>query len=505
MIKSLRVRLQVWHAFILLLVIIGFGAALYFQMRHSLFRDIDNELASNARLLRADLERSLSDGIRRIGPIPDRPRPDRGPDRGPDGFDNDRPPRSGRPPFRRGSEWEPPYYAVFARDGDRIAQGGEIRRGPGPASPGPGDRDQGSRVQDNRPIPDAPSAPRRGNEFRSHDGLREIVMRATEGHLIVVGRDVAPMLDGLNRFLLPIVLSGFGVLAAGLIGGWWLSGRAIEPLNRISETAAEINANQLTRRIDTATMDSELERLGIILNSMLQRLETSFVQQSRFVADASHELRTPISVLQMHCELALSRDRTSLEYQNTIATCGRATERMRSLTEDLLTLARADAGQLIVRKEPIDLAGIVAESISLLRPLADERKVTIVYDNTTAICVGDANHLSRLVNNVLGNAILYNRPSGQVVLEIAADGTFTTLTIRDTGIGMSEEVLNHLFERFYRANEARSRETGGSGLGLSICKSIAIALDGKLVITSKQNVGTTAVLRLPSATTSENQ
>ena len=143
-------------------------------------------------------------------------------------------------------------------------------------------------------------------------------------------------------------------------------------------------------------MDSELAQLGSILNSMLQRLDDSFEQQARFVADASHELRTPISVLSMHCELALSQERKPEEYQKTLTTCLRASERMRSLVEDLLMLAKADAGQLAMRDEEIDLSLIVDESVQLLAPLAKRHRVSIETKTSSVLCRGDSNHLLRL-------------------------------------------------------------------------------------------------------------
>lgn len=547
--KSLRWRLQIWHALILASVIVGFGAALYFQMRRATFNDIDAELLSSARIIDANLRApgprplGLPPGPRRLeregrehrwpeqGPpdrhpperhLPDRHPPDHGPrfpfdslfPLGPPPSDGDAAlgsPGIGPPPFgppRRGIDLlssgppdpdngpdessssppsrygrrpgdSPPYFAVFGPRGELVA----------------GAHDE---------VISPPEIPQRAYEFRRSGPLREVVMKGPGNRLIVVGRDVNPLLGGLNRLLVPLSLSGLVVLAAGLLGGWWLSGRAIEPLQRISSTASSITADSLTNRIDTSKMDSELEQLGTILNSMLQRLENSFEQQVQFVADASHELRTPISVLLMHCELALSRERKPEEYQKTLTTCARASERMRSLVEDLLILARADAGQLVIRKQPMDLSLIVDECVRLLEPLANKYGVTLETKVSPCPCEGDSNHLLRLTSNLVSNAVLYNRPGGKVMIEANVSDHAVSMTIRDTGLGMTPEETAHLFERFYRADEARSRETGGSGLGLSICKSIATAHGGELSIISEKEVGTTVVLRLPSAESSQS-
>lgn len=512
MAKSLRWRLQVWHAMILASVIVGFGAALYFQMRRAALNDVDDELLSSARIIEANLRSTP----RPQGP-PQGPRrfereewerrpPERGPrfpfdhptPLGPLSLDGERPagrlpmggefsldgplPRerreeglSSQPRVRygRGPQDLPPYFAVFGPRGERVA----------------GAHDE---------VVSPPIPPQRQFEFRNFGSVREVVMRGPGGRLIIVGRDVNPILGGLNRFLLPLSLSGLVVLGAGLLGGWWLSGRAIEPLQRISFTASSITAESLTKRIDTSKMDSELEQLGSILNSMFQRLENSFEQQVRFIADASHELRTPISVLLMHCELALSRDRNPAEYQKTLATCARASERMRVLVEDLLILARADAGQLVIRKDVVDLGLIVDECIKMLEPMALKYDVTLETDESCCLCEGDSNHLLRLTSNLLTNAIIYNRQGGKAMIKLGVENGFACLRISDTGLGMTPEETLHLFERFYRADEARSRETGGSGLGLSICRSIATAHGGDLSTASEKEVGTTVVLRLPA-------
>lgn len=363
------------------------------------------------------------------------------------------------------------YFAVFGARGERLAGNFEEVSFP-------------------------PALPSGDYAFRNIGPRREVVMRGPGRRLILVGRDVSPVLDGLQRLMLPIALSGVGVLSIGLIGGWWLAGRAIEPLQRISSTAEKVTAQSLGSRIDVNEMDAELEQLGSILNSMLSRLEGSFEQQARFVADASHELRTPISVLSMHCELALSKTRTPQEYSQTLTTCLRASNRMKSLVEDLLTLARADSGQLNMRKESIDLSLIVDESVQLLSPLAQQQGLTITCHATTCPVIGDSNHLLRLTNNLIGNAILYNKPQGEIIVTVGIEDEAAVLTVQDTGVGMHESDVKRAFERFYRIDEARSRETGGSGLGLSICKSIVDAHRGNITITSTFGVGTKVEVRL---------
>jgi two-component system, OmpR family, sensor kinase len=508
MLKSLRWRLQIWHALILTCVIAGFGAALYLQIRRATLGDIDEELLSGARVLEATLAMPPPPGFRSR---PLRDTQDRGRPRESDLFTQD---------------FNPPPEQIDAPEREQ-----ERDRMPGPRGLGPGGPGFGSsRRELNLSLPESMRFPRRPGEpvayfavfgvrgewlagnfeevpfppalpsgnyaFRNVGPRREVVLRGPGRRLILVGRDVNPVLDGLQRLMLPIALSGVGVLSIGLIGGWWLAGRAIEPLQRISSTAEKVTAQSLGSRIDVNEMDAELEQLGSILNSMLSRLEGSFEQQTRFIADASHELRTPISVLSMHCELALSKTRTPEEYSQTLTTCLRASNRMKSLVEDLLTLARADSGQLNMRQESIDLSLIVDESVQLLSPLAQQQGLAITCHATTCPVIGDSNHLLRLTNNLISNAILYNKPGGAITVTVGTDDEAAVLTVEDTGVGMHEADVKRAFERFYRIDEARSRETGGSGLGLSICKSIVDAHRGRITITSTFGVGTKVEVRL---------
>ncbi len=519
MAKSLRWRLQVWHAAILTCVVLGFGAVLYLQMRHATSSDVDAELLAGARVLAATLRTLPPPGSRPgLPPMQRRPqpgelgRPTAG-DRRPPMNDerlrmgDERPPmdESGRP-FR---EFDMPPFPFDAPSNPRrredwlaLPPSMTIQRHPGEELPyfvvfGPrGEIVAGTSTD----LIDLPTTPRNEYDFRNEGSFREVILAGPQDHLILVGRNVRPIFENVNRFIFPIALSGLGVLGVGLLGGWWLAGRAIEPLQRISSTASSITSKNLASRIDVSQMDSELAQLGTILNSMLQRLDDSFDQQTRFVADASHELRTPISVLSMHCELALSRERKPEEYQKTLLTCMRASERMRSLVEDLLILARADAGHLVIRNEVLDFSLIVDESIQLLTPLAAQHHVVIKTKTTPAMCRGDSNHLLRLTSNLLSNAILYNKPQGTVTVCLGQDADHALLTIEDTGCGISPEEIPKLFDRFYRVDEARSREIGGSGLGLSICQSIAITHGGHLEIKSQKDVGTMVELRLSLAT-----
>lgn len=505
MVKSLRWRLQVWHALILLAVIAGFGTVLLVQVRRARFDDIDAELIAGARVLEGVLRTmppAAMDGLLDSEPYPPPPNPPghrrppmpgfRG---GPGGFGPGgfRPPHFPPPEHHRrvqraltlpnslmdryaDEEGAAPYFVIRTDEGDVLAA-----------------------------DPDPPSVPldvdalkwdleRRG---RQRGSLREVVLRGPDRTQIIVGRDIGRELGALRGLGWRIGLSGLGLFGIGLLGGWWLSSRAVAPIKIMSDTVAGITADNLSQRVDLRNVDTELGDLATIINHMLERLETSFDQQVRFTADASHELRTPLSIILTQIDLSLGRPRSETEYRDSLGTCRRAAGRMKSLVDDLLMLARADAGKLELRREPIDLALIVEECAELLEPLAQQRKVRLVHGSARASLVGDPDRLARLVMNLATNAIVYNRPGGEVHLRIENIEGDVVLKVLDNGVGIPEADLPLLFERFYRVDKARSRDIGGSGLGLAICRSIVEAHGGTISVLSKLGQGTTFAVRLP--------
>jgi heavy metal sensor kinase len=234
-----------------------------------------------------------------------------------------------------------------------------------------------------------------------------------------------------------------------------------------------------------------LADLARILNATFARLETAFEQQTRFTADASHELRTPLAIIRTQVEYALARARTPEQYRETMQTCLRASSRMTHLIEELLALARADAGKLDLQQQPVDLQALVEESVALFEPLADINQIHFQCDLQPAEVTGDATRLGQVITNLLSNAIKYNRPGGSVTVTLTRDPQHVVLTVADTGIGIPEEDVPHIFERFYRVDKARSRTSGGNGLGLAICRSIIEAHGGTIRLTTQLNKGST--------------
>ena len=222
-----------------------------------------------------------------------------------------------------------------------------------------------------------------------------------------------------------------------------------------------------TARINAAETEDELGRLAGVLNSTFARLEAAFAQQGRFASDVAHELRTPVSVMLTQTQTALKSERSAAEYRQTVESCQRAAQRMRRLIESsLLELARLDAGQEPMKRLAFDLAYTAHDCVELVRPLAAERGVTIRCDLPAAVCTGDAERLGQVITNLLTNAIQYNREQGEVRVATEQKNGTVTLTVADTGQGISTEDLPRVFERFYRADQCADERGGAFGAGI---------------------------------------
>ncbi|QDU34769.1 Sensor kinase CusS [Poriferisphaera corsica] len=324
--------------------------------------------------------------------------------------------------------------------------------------------------------------------YRNRDSWREILLFDKDvwvlaGRPLDLKRAEIVIIKNTSIFL------GTIILAAGLLGGWWLTGRAIEPINKISNTARTISASNLDQRIDLEKTEDELGQLALVLNQMFDRLKGSFDQQNQFIADASHELRTPLAILVSQIDLALRRDRDTAEYKDALQRCQRSAHRMKQLVDDLLILAAADQNRLKLNPETFDLADAAHFCIEMTTPLAQQNNITLHLNTQPATITADKVKITQVITNLISNAITYNSPNGSVTITITQTARKTTLTVSDTGIGIAPQDVKHIFERFYRVDKARSRQRGGSGLGLGICKSIIDAHQGFIWCESTPNLG----------------
>jgi len=240
-------------------------------------------------------------------------------------------------------------------------------------------------------------------------------------------------------------------------------------------------------------------RLAVVFNGMLNRLRNSFDRQVQFTADASHELRTPVSVILSQSELALARPRSTEEYTAALETCLRGARRMRRMVDDLLDLARADSGRLNLKLGAVDLAQVVRSALQLLEPLAAEAQVRLGAHLPPAVMPGDASRLGQVISNLVTNAIQYNRPGGEVFITLLVRHEESVVLQSPTpASGIPAEHQARLFERFYRVDGARTQGTSeGTGLGLSIVAEIVAAHHGRIEVTSEPGVGTTVTVAFP--------
>lgn len=300
---------------------------------------------------------------------------------------------------------------------------------------------------------------------------------------LVIGlntRHAAAELDQLrNRFLLALP-AALGLVA---LGGWFVAGRALRPLRAIADTAECVTASGLDQRIPASDEDPEISRMIVTLNRMMDRLERSFQQAIRFSADASHELKTPLAIMQGELENALQESAPGSREQQVFGNLLEETQRLKTITSGLLLLARADSGQLKLSLETVDLSKMLADIIEDARVLGEESRISLVGKMDGGIIVrADPSLLWNAIMNLFVNAVKYNEADGRIESTLSAENGKTILTICNTGPGIPEEDQTRIFTRFHRADTSRNRRVDGVGLGLNLSREIVRAHGGDLVL-----------------------
>jgi heavy metal sensor kinase len=287
---------------------------------------------------------------------------------------------------------------------------------------------------------------------------------------------------------LTLLLAGFG--------GWWIVGRAFLPVNQIISAAQRMSSERLAERLPVGEVDDELRRLSLTLNEMLDRLENAFKSQQRFVADASHELKTPITILQGELDVLRQQPRSNEEYQEFLGSASEELQRLSQIIQNLLLLARADSGRPLEMKEEVRLDEVVLEVVERLQSFAKEHQVKLTVkmqeddeDESWCSLRGDHDLLVSLFFNLVHNAIKYSAAGQNVEIELLKSEAGPCVQVRDYGTGIRAEDLPHLFERFYRAENPARRDVSGTGLGLAIVKWIADVHGAKVAVESKPAEG----------------
>jgi signal transduction histidine kinase len=296
----------------------------------------------------------------------------------------------------------------------------------------------------------------------------------------------------LTALPLTVLVAAFGV--------WWTTGKALKPLQDIADAAERIHAKALRTRIPNPPVHDEIGRLVSVLNNAFDRLERSFAQATRFSSDASHELKTPLTIMRGEIETALSNDSIDPQNEKLLESLLQQTHRLSAIAENLLLLSRADAGALNLRKEAVDFSGLCLELAADAEILALRQNIVISSTIESEIQVlADEWYLRRLLLNLLDNAIKYNLYSGKVEILLAKSGDLASFRIANTGPEISEEHQTQIFERFYRTENSRASEVVGSGLGLSICREIVLAHRGQIWMERPRLGWTAFVVNLPLA------
>ncbi len=455
---SIRRRITLWNMGILALTLVILGASLLYTLRAGLLRGVDQDLAR------------FADGVQRRAqePYPSFPRPPRRTDSGPGArFRPSLMDLLGRPlaPFDTGPAWDPDTFAA-------AAQGRSVYT---------------TLRFENEPLRVLSVPLRRG------------------GHIIGVAQVARPLADEyaevrrVTRALLTLI--PLALLIAGA-GGAFLTGRALRPIRQITQAAGRIGAAGLSERLSVAG-DDEFAELARTFNGMLGRLEDSFSrltqayeQQRRFTADASHELRTPLTIIKAQTSLALL-DPHSEEDRQTWDAIDQAADRTIRLVQDLLLLARADAGQFQLKMTPLDLQDVLKQAQAAV--LGPSAPILLELPSPSPIVCGNADALARLFGNLLTNAARHTPLDGRITLTAESQAEQIIVRVSDTGEGIPPEHLPHLGRRFYRVDAARSGEDGGTGLGLAICRSLAEGHGGTLTIESAPSKGAVVSVTLPRA------
>jgi heavy metal sensor kinase len=333
------------------------------------------------------------------------------------------------------------------------------------------------------------------------DEVRCIVAPIDHRYVFVSTQSMAAEEQTLTRVRSAFALAIPTVLILAAVGGYLLTRRTLGPIARITETASRIEAENLSERIAVGHED-ELGRLAAVLNALLDRLERSFHQQKQLLADTSHELRTPVTIIRSEAEVTLSRERSADEYRNALESIRSESVHLTNLIEGVLMLARADARQMHIAKRQFSLREVVEQAVQTARTLARARGVDLSAVTDGAMPLrGEAELIRRMLLNLLDNAVKFTEPGGRVSVDAQQDGANYTITVTDSGCGIAAEDQEQIFDRFFRGDRARRRDLDGApgtGLGLSIVKWIAEAHGGTVRLVRSNAAGSTFEVALPA-------
>lgn len=458
MLSSIKGRLALWFFLIFSIIFSSFGLFLYYNIEKVLIGSVDGHLHSEVQLIaglisaeKDEHEAELSEAA--VGEY-------------------------GRPLSGH-------YYQLSKGDGAIIALSPSL-----------------SIVGTSLPIPEKSRSPIYSSVIGPDKGPMRLLVQTFDlpsGELTIqAGESLEETNFLLERFrkIITLILPAYFIISVtGLIVITRLSLKRIDLFAGQIETITEKN---LAERVDEISLEKELKPLAASFNTMMGRIEESFETQKRFLADASHDLKTPQSIIKSHCDVSLSKARTSDEYIETLETIRQNVEKMTGLTNRILKMSELDSDTLILHKEDINLKEMVATIVRTTKPKADRNNISINVSGDSKLMVrGDKAQLTEIFENLIDNAIKYNNKGGSVDIELSSLGDEAVVALKDTGIGIAADKAGRIFDRFYRVDESRG-VTEGSGLGLSIVKAIIEGHSGRIEVKSESGKGSCFIVHLPA-------
>jgi heavy metal sensor kinase len=452
----IRLRLTAWYFAVLAVVLPAFGVSGYLAMRHSIRQTVDEELEIRAEGVHQLIERNVQRGAK--GDLPE-----------------------------------------GLREHTELRAGGALLQ----VSDGQGNWLYRSKVMSDYGVPRSSASSQKISEYTGNDvplRIRNLTVTVDgEPYFIQAAFEMDDFYEALYHFELLLYIAIPLLLICSALGGYWISTRALAPVDQITKTARTISAQNLSSRLVVPPTGDELQRLSETLNGMLDRLEAAFKKITQFTADASHELRTPVAVMRTRAELSLRKARSPEEYRDVIAEVLTELEKTSGLIEQLMFLARADSGAETLHFSPTNVTEVLREACHQGSALAEAKQIGFQEEiSTDSMWIrGDASSLRRLFLILIDNAVKYTPSNGQVEVSLHRNNGYAIAQVRDTGIGIAENDLPNVFERFYRADKARTRELGGVGLGLSIGRWITEVHSGTIEVQSAPGRGSVFQIRLP--------
>lgn len=456
---SIGVRLTLWYVAIFALGELVFGASMWLILRHNLYDLVDDGLESQIEDLKNFLGAQPKDALPAM--------------------------LQEKMDSMYGREHAGDFLAVYDQSGQELFRSKFLQ----------GEEPLRLRLDaSNRPL------------FRTRNIQGEYLRFAfaklsIEGRIYTVemGAPADDAVDTLQLFRSYVLIFALVLLLVSTGVGYWLSRKALAPVDTLVRAARDISGTSLNRRLETIKTGDELQRLTDTLNEMLDRIESAFQRITQFTADASHELRTPVSLIRTEAELALRRSRTEAEYKESLRQILQEAERTTQLIEQLLELARADSGRESLAAQTVDLTGILHAVAASWQPVAAARDIRFAANicDLNVSVMGDQSLLRRLADILLDNAFKYTPSPGSVRLALEVQQETAVMTVQDSGVGIAGEEQEKIFKRFYRVDKARSREQGGVGLGLAIAEWIVVQHRGTISVESRLGEGATFCVKLP--------